>query len=151
DYVACGADRVSSHAPLDRDVETARPQHERPHRRNRGCSDDGGSGRIEDLDGIAAGSSDGLYQGALSRAGQHSRDGADLRPLAWVVPQAVQGYISLYPTHLRPSATRADELSGAGLFTEADRGSGVRMRILGSEPFHQGISPHHGRNPPQLP
>ena len=74
-----------------------------------------------------------------------------LRPLAWFVPSPVQGYVSVHAPHLRSAAARQDELSRPGLFATSDRRGGRRMRILGSEPFHQRVPPHHGRNPPQLP
>ena len=60
---------------------------------NGGRGHDGGPGGIEDLDGIAPGAGDGVHQGALSRAGQHPRDGADLQPLARFVSSPVQGYV----------------------------------------------------------
>ena len=67
-----------------------------------------------------------------------------LQPLPWFVPSPVQGYVSVHAPHLRSAAARQDELSRPGLFATSDRRGGLRMRILGSEPFHQRVPPHHG-------
>jgi hypothetical protein len=110
-----------------------------------------------DATGAAPGPADSPLSTAIRFISQHYADritnedlARGVRAVGAGVRAAVPGGVSVFAARLPARPAGAGELQRPGFLPEIAGRRGERVRVRRPEPFHEGVPPHHGRNPERL-